>query len=281
MKIIISTTVIAILLSLVNLANTKKEYYKNGKLKYEYSIEKGVLNGVFSSYHSNGNLKSKGGFANNQRIGSFQLWDSTGLLKLERFYENNNKFKEGTNNLEYDNESKLENNNVLWSKRIWKTISIYDINLSNDMEKELETNKSLMIYEDDEFKNLSQNKNTSFDSIVLFKVKEDWFFDKLQNRMRRAVVAICPVSSINNTTYDIGWMYFPSFLSSLSQSQDSLKTLIKGVSANSYPSVLFKESNFNDKNLSEYVEEGSILQESNKIIMELMEEELNQLLVIE
>tara|TARA_B100001250_G_C19668878_1_gene730547 strand:+ start:338 stop:802 length:465 start_codon:yes stop_codon:yes gene_type:complete len=67
------------------------ELYDNGKIKYEYQYENGLLNGSCISYYENGNKKQVGEYLNNKLNGNYIDYHENGNIALQGRYMNSKK----------------------------------------------------------------------------------------------------------------------------------------------------------------------------------------------
>lgn len=67
----------------------KKEYYENGVLYREYSMDKGVLEGVYKEYYENGDMKLIHHYRNGRKIDSSVLFypNSNNIIKVRKNWE--------------------------------------------------------------------------------------------------------------------------------------------------------------------------------------------------
>ncbi|GFD93313.1 hypothetical protein KUL156_49270 [Alteromonas sp. KUL156] len=56
-------------------AKSYKEFYKNGKLKFEVDLEDGLKDGSYKSYYENGKAKVKGHYKNDKQSGTWKAYD--------------------------------------------------------------------------------------------------------------------------------------------------------------------------------------------------------------
>lgn len=70
--------------------NFKREYYSNGKVKKEYYLKNGLLNGRYKEFYPSGNLKFIHNYIDNKNIGisSFYSDDKDSNLLRKVFWEN-------------------------------------------------------------------------------------------------------------------------------------------------------------------------------------------------
>ncbi|MGS2764559.1 toxin-antitoxin system YwqK family antitoxin [Sinomicrobium sp. M5D2P9] len=88
--------IIILLILFVSCYNSKKEkeYYTNGSLKYEVTIDDYGYNGSYKEYYEDGTLRIKGSFIDNLKQGLFtEYYKSTDkLLKTETFWKNDTSY---------------------------------------------------------------------------------------------------------------------------------------------------------------------------------------------
>jgi len=66
----------------------KYEYYDDGTLKAEYTLQNGILNGAITTYHENGEKSKSGYFKNNKKEGLFKEYDESGKISMEYLMSN-------------------------------------------------------------------------------------------------------------------------------------------------------------------------------------------------
>ncbi len=68
-------------------ANEYKEYYSDGKLKFEVQLDDGLLDGRYKMYYPNGNIKIKGSYKNGKKSGTWRAYDEkeNNLIIKKRF----------------------------------------------------------------------------------------------------------------------------------------------------------------------------------------------------
>lgn len=68
-------------------ASVYKEYYDNGKLKFEVELDDGLLDGDYIMYYPNGNTKIKGSYENGKKEGTWRAYDEkeSELIIKKRF----------------------------------------------------------------------------------------------------------------------------------------------------------------------------------------------------
>lgn len=103
-----------------------------------------LLNGIYSEYYENGKIKVLGQFKQGQRVNIWSVWDEMGNLKIQRNYTNSKQFQSilpkqnhpfedlytkypdyqlSRNNEGYFPYQHIEERSVMYSNRIWRTIS--------------------------------------------------------------------------------------------------------------------------------------------------------------
>ena len=138
-----------------------KEYYDNGKLKFEGEYLNGEKNGKGKKYYENGKLKFKGEYLNNKKWNVkfyhnkvkkiFELKDGKG--KIKKFYEGGKRKFEG----EYLNGLKNGKGKEYYTNGKLKFDGIYLNGLKNGEGKEYNNNEKLIfegVYKDGMEKNI-------------------------------------------------------------------------------------------------------------------------------
>lgn len=78
-----------------------REYYENGNIKYNGTMENGIYNGNGTQYYDNGKIKSNGIFKNGKYNGNVTLYYENGIIQYEGEWKNN--MKNGYGRLNYKN----------------------------------------------------------------------------------------------------------------------------------------------------------------------------------
>lgn len=266
------------------------ETIKIDDLHVECERESGMLDGKYTSYWSNGKKKAQGHMKHNMRSGAWSLWDSTGKLLMTRTYSAGNAWtlrfpaagylrsyagpvrliSEG--NTVYDG---IIQDSILRSARMWRFIP-YD--KSNPVFLMHEVIDSLIAFAtaqpfpnvaaDDEFRNpymrtdvMQKLEQCHENRIVLgYKIKEDWYYDKISHTGNTAIIAICPVMQglTSADTVDFGWFYYPAISSMLANIKYHPRhhTIYPGnidavFATRCFASSVYKTSNKQNKNLDE------------------------------
>ncbi len=278
------------------------------------NFEKGQFKGRYISTYLNGNTKVKGRFKNNQRIGPWYFYSKTGNLITARFYFDNFRFRTLFPNIEEDEYIRLQNKEiqefgknadgfigyfyisermVLWSKRIWREISLVNnpelfndypeivdffidmiklnhltaYNSNSDQFKTELTSKDIANIEDETFE------------LTGFKIKEDCFFDNERLISESRIIGLAPYSIDESGNEKIlFWLYYPELRNSLA----NLELSISGIKRiNSMDDLFFyryfyskitKVSNLTEEMTDEkdvYLEEIIIKEAEHDLIIKL------------
>ncbi|MFP5470463.1 MAG: hypothetical protein ACLGGV_02620 [Bacteroidia bacterium] len=297
-KIIIYTTS----LFLLNAATKDKHEVSYGDKYFKYETENRMLNGNFTSYYPNGKIKAAGKYLNNQKVGKWKIYDTKGEKILKRTYTNSYNFKDdnGYTHQETRSESNLivfeniKENDVVWSKRLWKDIPntkensiIYnEIDAINIIVSILlnDKNSLVVVSTNDDFREkISFPKNISKNDIVSLKIKEDSFYDKSRRFMETRIISLGLVQK-DSTVY---WVYYPSIREHLNipinekiRHQDYIQNIDDLFLYNHFYSEIYKESNIQDKTINELLSDTIQAEmQKTKIKLEIIDVEfltLNQ-----
>ena len=139
------------------------------------------------------------------------------------------------------------------------------------------------IYTQQDIQVFSENVLT-WDKIIKYKIKEDWFFDEETSTFQVRIIGIAPVmeayDSQGNYLGDetMYWIYYPDLRPFLSQYEafnegnDAIRLSWEDIfEARWFSSYIYKESNVYDRNINEYVVGVDALFESERIKNELFE----------
>jgi len=273
-------TILAIFLflSLCSLVVNNNEFtFENEEVKCVYHKTDGRFNGHYISYYKNGKKLAEGDFDNNLRKGIWTVWDTTGKILVQRDYTTQFSFKIKFHNadtsLKYDlkynssgylNYFPIGEKNVVWAKRIWRTIdsknnpALFKNDALFKVLQKIPLNDSVKIYKDDVFKEAISSKDIKLKNtkIVAYKIKEDCFTDNQRFVFESRIIGICPVG-INETTKDTSdlyWIYLPEIRTQLAKEKISEKTLSSRVKTlddlfffRNFSSTIYKESFVFDK----------------------------------
>ena len=122
----------------------------------------------------------------------------------------------------------------------------------------------------------------TWDKIVKFRVKEDWFFDEETSTMMCRVIGLAPImedyDASGNYRGDMTmyWVYYPDLRNTLSKFEvynpknDAVRLSWDDLfEARLFESYIYKESNVYDRNIQEYATGMDALLESERVKNEL------------
>jgi hypothetical protein len=261
----------------------------------------GILNGQFESKYANGKSKAEGAYRNNLKIGKWTIWDSLGNVIMTRQYKEGlaisvRTFQKGKKGV-YDAQQppmnrnsdgyfpfvSVDPNSVAYSKRLWREIKPTELNaplfldskvideLIRLIEKEMITGYSA---ESDEFKViLPPNKFNVFSGkkLVGYKIKEDWFFDKIRNTGDVRVIGICPIVEIEEgVVREAFWVYYPEIRKYLAELKvDDFFYF------HQFNSTIIRESMIHGQYIKEYIKPEAVFDEVLRIESALVETEID------
>ena len=293
-----------------------KTTFANRRFRVNFNMQHGMLNGKYESFYTNGINRAKGQFTNNMRSGIWSVWDSTGQLLSKREYKNDFEYKtlypEASiktnippvyqlvrNDAGFYSYFSFRQPDVVYSKRVWREIMKDDESsfFGNDdlyhaLVDSLAKGK-FSVYDpaSDELKEkiegdgLKKIMDTTGKEIIGFKIKEDWFFDKLRKTSEKRIITICPIICKKNPneddfSFDMGWFYFPALrntMNVLELSPGNYPSVIKTTDDlfffRYFPSTICKESNVKNQLISDYAKGAMVQQEDLRIEVELIEAE--------
>lgn len=127
-----------------------------------------------------------------------------------------------------------------------------------------------------------QKNDLTWDKIVKYRVKEDWFFDEETSTMMCRIIGIAPImedfDASGNYRGDMTmyWVYYPDLRPILAKYEvfnpknDAVRMSWEDLfEARLFESYIYKESNVHDRNISEYATGIDPLLESDRIKNEL------------
>jgi hypothetical protein len=281
----------------------------------EYVYKDGLFNKKFVCWHKNGSKKAEGTYLNNQKIGTWNIWDTTGRLIMQREYKNSFDFKiidtyseiETRNypsikkyNLNYNIDGyipypDLKEENIIWTKRIWRIIEPSQINsiffnkdnLFKTLKLSVFKGENTSVYSpiSDEMKieltksEVNEIFNNSKLKIIAFKLKEDCFYNKEMQMIETRIIAICPVLYNGN---DLCWFYYPNLRASLAKNEIkidnnyfNIKSLEDLFFYRQFSSMIYKETNLYDREISDYKVANEIKSEAERIELTMINNELD------
>lgn len=123
-----------------------------------------------------------------------------------------------------------------------------------------------------------QKNELTWDKIVKYRVKEDWFFDEETSTMMCRVIGIAPImedyDASGNYRGDMTmyWLYYPDLRPILAKYEvynpknDAVRLSWEDVfEARIFESYIYKESNVHDRNIQEYATGMDALLESDRV----------------
>ncbi|SFT53341.1 hypothetical protein SAMN05216474_1133 [Lishizhenia tianjinensis] len=232
---------ICLLLTATFYAQTVKVKTQVGDLAVVYHTNDQELNGAYLAKYPNKNTKVQGYYEANKRQGAWYFYAEDEALMFIHVYAQGVLLKSYYSEAEYqkamqeemlkapfpphDNNSlnQLEKlptvveENIIWTERLWRTIELKDnpALLGNQILQTLLDNvakDSITAYSaiDDEFTTPLEGLKLTEDTLELvgFRIKEDWFYDTLQQQLNFRIVGIAPLLKNNNKTYELCWFYY-------------------------------------------------------------------------
>jgi len=285
-------TFITIGLSIFSLSSFSQQdtLYLSDSTMITYFMEDGRLKGPYASYYPNGQLKAKGMMMNGIRLMDWIFYEASGKPVGQRVYQNPLAYKNGSSKsmnlmagidtLSYKiqrNEENLielpeiEESDVLWSKRLWRTLPLENNNpmLWNGQFYEAILKglheKTITPYEpgDDMFTTKADPlkiKEIRSRDIDGYLIKEDAFYNKKLNVMEYRIIGIAPLQN-DKPLY---WVYYPELRKQLAlepANQPSFPFEVQNADdlffLRDFSSNITKESNEKDLALSELHEDES------------------------
>ena len=129
-----------------------------------------------------------------------------------------------------------------------------------------------------------QKNELTWDKIVKYKVKEDWFFDEETSTMMVRIIGIAPImedfDASGNYRGDMTmyWIYYPDLRPILAKYEvfnpknDAVRMSWEDIfEARLFESYIYKESNVHDRNIQEYATGVDALLESDRVKQGLFE----------
>lgn len=318
-KLIFFIPLCVILLSEAFVGPDGKNVFENKRYKAIFNMKAGMFNGKYVSFYANGTRRAEGQFLDNMRNGIWSVWDSTGKLLVKREYKNGFEYKTlypevhvkanvppvyalTRNNAGFYSYFDFKQPDVVYSKRVWREIMKDDESSffgNDDLYHALVDSigrGKISIYDpsSDELKEkieggaLKKIMDTAGKEIIGFKIKEDWFFDKLRKTSEKRIITICPIVCKKNLpadndddfSFDMGWLYFPALRNTMNvldlfpgNYPSAIKTTDDLFFFRYFPSAIYKESNVKNQLISDYAKGSAIQQEDMRIEIELIETE--------
>jgi gliding motility associated protien GldN len=129
-------------------------------------------------------------------------------------------------------------------------------------------------------------KNFNRDKVILFRVKEDWFFDKQRSVMDVRIIGIAPVVYAEDETGNIRegnfqkvlcWFYYPELRNLLAnkevfnrQNDAERRTFEDIFQKRMFSSLIYKEANVYDRKIDEYKTGINQVLESDRVKQDIM-----------
>jgi gliding motility associated protien GldN len=128
------------------------------------------------------------------------------------------------------------------------------------------------------------NNELTFDKIIKYRIKEDWFFDEETSTFQVRIIGVAPVmegyDSQGNYIGDetMYWIYYPDIREMLARHEaynpgnDAVRLSWEDIfESRTFSSYIYKESNVYDRNIQEYATGLDALFESDRIKQTLFE----------
>jgi len=294
-------------LSIFTLATATAQIHevKSGQYRCVYNTTDGRIDGHYVSYYTNGKKRAEGDFKNHHRYGTWTVWDSLGYKKVERNYSSGLNFTQPA----ADTSAKKQNNldgvytqhrkpveyrtpreeDITWSKRIWRFIPNKKSNeplfRKNGLNQNMFTaaNKgALTVYSgnNDQFAVPFEGWTADTSATVIgYRIKEDWYFDKVRSVMDVQIVALAPVIQKQDAkdSVNLCWIYFPDLRPLLSKTKIVRCYLATNMdelfAKRGFTSTIYKESNVYDRSLADYLPLKARNAEAERIEMDMIENE--------
>ena len=279
--------------------------YTNGQKHFEYTSSNGMLTGRFISYYENGNKMIEGNFNNNQKTGDWNVWNENGTLMAGRSYKNNYCYAEGdlllnnTNPKEYNfllpgvilqPFSPLNPKDILLEKQIWRTIDNKNMNMILFQEQTIYkalvnalNSGRLTAYTNDDLNvpmSGSQASALNESTVSALNLKEEFVFDAQRQIGEYRILAIAPVGEIGGKHQVICWFKYSDIreiLSTVAVKNSALPSFVQNAEQiffyRYFGSLIYKESNIYNRQLSDYCKPEEMNVESIRIELSLIENE--------
>lgn len=295
-------------------------HFETQELHGDYETRMGRMDGKYTSYYTNGQPRATGRFENNLRTGKWSVWDSTGRLRMQRVYSdpftferlhpkvpkekvitllNFSPYTPAHNHQGFINYYPLRAQSVVWAHRIWRRITppdnaaLFEQNrLFSTLNREIFAH-TLTAYQptDDAFRFRMDPPtiDTAGATVIGYKIKEDYIFDRERLVTETRIIGLCPVVVYAHRpdTADLYWVYFPESRLCLSREKISQTGFPEKVSTlddlffyRCFHSEIYKEANVYDRALSEYLSGAALEAEAQRIEISLIEKEHGQWILL-
>ncbi len=286
--------------------------------KYAYESKNGRRNGFFT-FSDRGDANVAGRYVDNIKLGTWCMWDSNEKLILQRNYKNGfefetvyttaprnkltqildgPKYKLKLNKEGYCDYYKVQEKDVVWSKRVWRTLTTEDnefifkkfplleILLKHLKSGEItayEVNRRDMFQDTIPIDVFVDNNTSDLSEIYEYRISEDNFFDCSRTEYERRILSITPVTKNKETgeKRELFNIYIPETRKYFAQYKlsdpdlpDHIKTLDDVFFFRYYAGMIFKESNvYSNRKISDYITGKGIELEAKRIENQILEYE--------
>lgn len=298
MKILKFLPVPALLFLSFTDSDNGERVYSDKTVKATYHVAHGMLNGSYVSFYPNGKKKAEGQFLNNERSGEWTVWNSSGKKLMSRKYGNDshdaNDFvlsfpAPKGNGFQYVTDEEMK---VTYSKRVWRYIPVgeqpwasFTGAFYHELVDSLHTT-DIRGYADDELQTPQPAYNyvqASIDSrLVGFRIKEDFYYDSLNESAETDIVAICPVVRYPSSadSVDLAWINYAGLYNLLDRAKVSGPAIPKDIVSLSdvfqyrfFTSEIYMELNVKHQRISDYATGAKLKKEQERIEIEMIETE--------
>jgi hypothetical protein len=304
-------TCLLIALCLLSFGGSKRESheYHSSSFSCNYETLDGQFDGKYTSFYPNGKKKAEGTLAHNCHSGDWSIYDTSGVLVLKRHYINPFDYTvvfsgdsswsrakgKPVSTLKYNEDGyisyfEIREQDVVWAKRIWRFLPaggnsiLFDGDgLSTIIAKGLQS-RAFEPYSTDDFQQKKANCSEvqSSNITIGYRIVEDNFFDNKRHICESRIIGICPVgvNFKSGDTTDLFWLYLPRLRKTLAQNKVTrpgvppyIRTMDDLFFYRYFYSQIYKEENIHDKPISAYGPGVDEIRESERIEVELIENE--------
>jgi hypothetical protein len=281
-----------------------KNFFEDDNIKCSYETIDGRLDGKYVSYYQCGKKRAEGSFESNCRTGMWTVWDTAGKIIVQRDYSDYLNFNSiipktlkkheytiQRNEHNYIDYFSINEEMILWSTRIWRTIlekenslifndnKLFNVINNNLIEGNIVAYNPL----DDDFRTaLTPIPDTSLYSLIGYKIKEDYFFDNERFVIESRIIGICPfaINKENKDTVDLYWIYYPELRKYLAKElivenglPKKIKTLDDVFFYHYFYGQIDKQLNAKNIPISSYKKGEEIKKEADSIEINIIETE--------
>lgn len=263
-----------------------------GDYDVKISLNQNRLTGTYQSFYKNGNVRAEGEILNGYRKGKWLLYDSLGTVLCMRDYYELGKVKtEGetsgfntkTNQQDFAPYDEFNTKEILFVKRLWSFIPIQNnkdlfvVKWSKILQKWKESSTIKLYTGSDELNQVADDaflkKAFRFECDEL-RIKEDYFYDRSRKIAEYRIIALGFDFYIGQEQPETIWVYYPEIRPLLAKiTSGGIENLEHLFFVRNFYSEWYKESNVNNKLLSEYEPRIDLIQARNRILTDLLESE--------